>query len=560
MKKLNSILLALASILTLNSCQDFLEVPAYGILTEDNLNGAKQIENEVISAYAAIGNDEINRPLSLWNYGNVRADDAYKGGNDQNDGDFLHFLEISSPSIGNETWYTDGFWYRNYVAISRANLALRLLNNISENEMPNKKTRIAEMRFLRGHMHFIQKIVFKMVPYIDETMSAEDIANVSNVKYSNDELWQKIADDFQYAYDNLPESQTEVGRANKYAAAAYLAKVYIYKAYRQDEMHNVTSVDAGDMQKVIDLTSIVMSSPYRLENDFAYNFLPGTYENGPECLFAVQYSTDDGTTFGRLNMGNALTTPTPGGDFNKPSQDLVNAFKTSNGLPVFDTYNTADYNETTDKTDTRLFHTVAIPGKPYKYTNVNYEQNQSRNPGMYGYFSSLKENVDPASEFYVKTGPWYANTKNNIVIRFADVLLMRAEAFIETGNYAAALPLINQIRNRAKVSTGLIGFAATKVNIQTYQDGINCTWTEEFARKALRWERRLEFAMEGSRFFDLVRWGIADSVMNAYYQSQAPAHSYYQGAHFTKNKNEYVPIPIQQINFSKGIYKQNYGF
>ena len=560
MKKLNSILLALASILTFNSCQDFLEVPAYGILTEDNLTGVKQIENEVISAYAAIGNDEINRPLSLWNYGNVRADDAYKGGNDQNDGDFLHFLEISSPSIGNQTWYTDVFWYRNYVAISRANLALRLLNNISENEMPNKKTRMAEMRFLRGHMHFIQKIVFKMVPYIDETMSAEDIANVSNVKYSNDELWQKIADDFQYAYENLPASQTEVGRANKYAAAAYLAKVYLYKAYRQDEMHNVISVDAADLQKVLDLTADVMTSPYRLENDFAYNFHPGEYENGPECLFAVQYSTDDGTTYGRLNMGNALTTPTPGGDFNKPSQDLVNAYKTSNGLPVFDTYNTTDYNEATDKTDPRLFHTVAIPGKPYKYTNVNYNQNQSRNPGMYGYYSSLKENVDPASEYYVKTGPWNANTKNNIVIRFADVLLMRAEALIETGNYAAALPLINQIRNRAKVSTGLIGFAATKMNIQTYQDGVNCTWNQEFARKALRWERRLEFAMEGSRFFDLVRWGIADSVMNAYYLSQAPKHSFIQGAQFTKNKNEYVPIPIQQINFSKGIYKQNYGF
>jgi hypothetical protein len=179
---------------------------------------------------------------------------------------------------------------------------------------------------------------------------------------------------------------------------------------------------------------------------------------------------------------------------------------------------------------------------------------------MYGYYSSLKENVDPASEYYVKTGPWNANTKNNIVIRFADVLLMRAEAFIETGNYAAALPLINQIRNRAKVSTGLIGFANTKMNIQTYQDGVNCTWNQEFARKALRWERRLEFAMEGSRFFDLVRWGIADSVINAYYQSQAPTHSYYQGAQFTKNKNEYVPIPIQQINFSKGIYQQNYGF
>ena len=560
MKKLNRFLLIFMSAVTFYSCQDFLEVPSYGILTEDNLTGVKQIENEVISAYAAIGNDEINRPLSLWNYGNVRSDDAYKGGNDQNDGDFLHFLEISSPSIGNQTWYTDVFWYRNYVAISRANFALRLLNNISEAEMSNKKVRMAEMRFLRGHMHFIQKIIFKMVPYIDETMSAEDIATVSNVKYTNDELWQKIADDFQYAYDNLPTSQTEVGRANKYAAAAYLAKVYLYKAYRQDEMHNVISVDAADLQKVLDLTAFVMTSPYRLENDFAYNFLPGEYENGPECLFAVQYSADDGTTYGRLNMGNALTTPTPGGDFNKPSQDLVNAFKTANGLPQFNTYNSADYDETTDKTDPRLFHTVAIPGKPYKYTNINFERNQSRNPGMYGYYSSLKENVDPASEYYIKTGPWFANTKNNIVLRFADVILMRAEALIESGDYADALPLINQIRNRAKVSTGLISFAATKVNIQAYQDGVNCTWTQDYARKALRWERRLEFAMEGNRFFDLVRWGIADSVMNAYYLSQAPTHTFFQGAQFTKNKNEYVPVPIQQINFSKGIYQQNYGF
>ena len=231
-----------------------------------------------------------------------------------------------------------------------------------------------------------------------------------------------------------------------------MAKVYLYKAYRQDEKHNVTTIDAGDLQHVIDLTGYVMTSSYRLENDFAYNFLPGNYENGPEALFSVQYSHDDGTTYGRLNMGNALTTPTPGGDFNKPSQDLVNAYKTNNGLPMFDNYADTDYNEQVDKVDPRLFHTVAIPDKPYKYTNVNYERNQSRNPGMYGYYSSLKENVDPASEYYVKTGPWYANSKNNIIIRYADVLLMRAEAMIEKGDYAAELPLINQVRNRAKVS------------------------------------------------------------------------------------------------------------
>lgn len=559
MKTIKIAALALITVFGLYSCQDFLDVPSSGTLTEDNLTGAAQIENEVISAYAAIGNDEINRPRSLWNYGNVRSDDAYKGGNDQNDGDFLHFLEISSPSIGNETWYTDVFWYQNYVAISRPNFALKLLNKVTETEMPNKKVRIAEMRFLRGHIHFIQKIVFKMVPYIDETMTPEDIANVSNVALTNDELWQKIADDFQYAYDNLPETQPEVGRANKYAAAAYLAKVYLYKAYRQDAMNNVVSIDKGDLQKVLDMTAFVMTSPYRLENDFAYNFLPGSYENGLECLFAVQYSHNDGTTYGRLNMGNALTTPTPGGDFNKPSQNLVDAFKTSNGLPMFDTYSDADYNEATDKVDPRLFHTVAIPGKPYKYTSVNFDKNQSRNPGMYGYYSSLKENVDPASVYYVKTGPWYANSKNQIVIRYADVLLMRAEALIETGDYMDALPLINQVRNRAKVSTGLIGFA-TNLNIQPYIDGVNCTWTKDYARKALRWERRLEFAMEGSRFFDLVRWGIADSVINAYYRKEELKHTFFQGAEFTKNKNEYVPVPIQQINFSKGIYKQNYGF
>lgn len=559
MKKIKILVTALTVAFLVSSCNDALVIPSYGNLTEDNLTGVKQIENEVISAYAAIGNDEINRPLSLWNYGNVRSDDAYKGGNDQNDGDFLHFLEISSPSIGNETWYTDGFWYNNYVAISRANFALQLLNKVGDSEMSNKKVRIAEMRFLRGHMHFIQKIVFKMIPYIDETKSPEDIANVSNVALTNDELWQKIADDFQYAYDNLPETQTEVGRANKYAAAAYLAKVYLYKAYRQDDMHNVVSVDLNDLKKVLDLTAYVMTSPYRLETDFANNFLPGSFENGPESMFAVQYSQDDGTTFGRLNMGNALTTPTPGGDFNKPSQNLVDAFRTKNGLPMFDTFADTDYDETTDKVDPRLFHTVAIPGKPYKYTNVNFQQNQSRNPGMYGYFSSLKENVDPASKYYVKTGPWYANSKNQIVIRYADVLLMRAEALIESGSYNEALPLINQIRSRAKASVSLIGFAKN-LDVQLYQNGVNCTWSQDFARKALRWERRLEFAMEGSRFFDLTRWGISDVVLNNYYRKEESKHTFFQGAQFTKNKNEYVPVPIQQINFSKGVYKQNFGF
>lgn len=565
MKKLfYTFIITILSVSVFTSCEGFLEQPSYGILAEDDITGAKQIENMCISAYAGIGNDEINRPLTLWGYGNVRSDDAYKGGNDQNDGEPLHFLEISSPSVANETWYNDIFWYRNYVAISRINSALRALNGVSEEEMPNKITRMAEMRFLRGHMHFIQKIIFKMIPYVTEDMSPEDITNTSNVDLTNDELWQKIVDDFEFAYKNLPPVQPEVGRANKYAAAAYLAKAYLYKAYRQDEKHNVIEVNQPELQKVIELANEVITSQYRLENDFAYNFLPGQYENGVEALFSVQYSMEDGTTYGRLNMGCALTTPTPGGDFNKPSQSLVNAFVTKNGIPDFDGYNTTDYNESTTKVDPRLFHTVAIPGNPYKYTDLIFENSDqfttSRNPSMYGYYSSLKENIDPQSQYYVKTGAWYANSKNWIVLRYSDVLLFKAEALIETGQHADALSVINQVRNRAKASTGLIGFADPQVEISEYQDGVNCTWSQDFAREALRWERRLEMAMEGGRFFDLVRWGIADEVINAYYNKEKAAHSYYNNAKFEKNKNEYSPIPVQQINFSKGIYKQNYGF
>lgn len=568
MKNIIKSLVIIAIVLfSFSSCEDFLEQPASGILAEDNLTGVTQIENACISAYAGIGNDEINRPLMLWNFGNVRSDDAYKGGNDQNDGNWLHFLEISSDAFNSkDNWLTDVFWYRNYVVISRINSALRSLNNVSEEDMPNKTVRIAEMRFLRGHMHFIQKIVFHQIPFITEDMMPEDISEESNVALTNDELWQKIVDDFEFAHKNLPASQSEIGRANKYAAAAYLAKAYLYKAYRQDEAHNVTEINQSELQKVIALADEVIASPYRLESDFANNFLPGQFENGAESLFSVQYSQEDGTTFGRLNMGCALTTPTPGGDFNKPSQSLVNAFITKNGLPDFDGYNKVNYNETADKIDPRLFHTVAMPGKPYKYTNLIFENSNyftiGRNPSLYGTYSSLKENVDPQSEFYVKTGPWYANSKNWIVLRVSDVLLYKAEALIETGNHAAALPVINQIRNRAKASTGLIAFAKN-VDIKTYEDGINCTWDKDFARKALRWERRLEMAMEGSRFFDLTRWGIADETLDAYYHKEQTAHTYYQGADFHKNKDEYCPVPVQQINYSKGTkgeYKQNYGW
>lgn len=561
MKKKYLSLLAACTIL-LAGCSDFLDMKPSGILDEESVSGVEQLDKLVISAYSMLGNDHYDKPFNLWPYGNVRSDDAYKGGRDEADLQVFHFFETSSNILSN-FGEPDALWYSCYIAISRANNALRNLEKVSEQEFPNKKIRMSECRFIRGHFYFLLKVMFKSVPYIDETVAVENYGTISNIDLSNDELWQKIADDFKTAYDHLPESQgTDVGRANKYAAAAYLAKTYLYKAYRQDEKHNVTEINAEDLKQVLTYSTDVMSSSYGLEDDFAFNFLPGSHENGKESLFAVQHSTGDGTLYGRLNFGDALSVPmkfSGSCDFQKPSQNLVNAFKTADGLPEFSDYNKADYNANSDKVDPRLYHTVALPGIPYKYdTKTIFDESWTRNKA-YGLYSSLKENValnDPSS---ILIDPFRANTKNRIVIRYADVVLMRAEALIELHREREALPFINDIRERAQKSTGLIPYAAN-VAIALYNDQVNCNWTKPYARQALRWERRLELAMESQRFFDLVRWGITDSVINTFYKEETPIRAYYEGAHFDKNKEEYVPVPQQQINFSKQVYKQNYGY
>ncbi|GHT21579.1 glycan metabolism protein RagB [Bacteroidia bacterium] len=542
------------SALLLTSCSDFLEEKPQAILNEEEVNDPDKL---VTSVYSDLGNDHYTTPNSLWPYGTVRSDDAYKGGSGEQDIQEFHFFETST-NITTDIGVVDGLWFQCYRAISRANTALRILNELADSN-PVKTTRIAEARFLRGHFYFLLKILFKNIPYIDETIAITDYGTISNVALNNDELWAKIADDFQYATDNLPDTQPEKGRANRFSAAAYLAKTYLYKAYRQDDKNAVIGIDQSDLQKVLTNTETVIGSRYNLESDFAFNFLPGDYENGEEAIFSVQHSQNDGTKFGRLNFGDLLSTPMKLGccDFHKPSQSLVNAFSTINGLPDFTSYN-SNVSGIADKTDPRLFHTVAIPGFPYKYnTSLIYAEDWNRNPGTYGVYASLKENVDPSCDCFVHMDPFYANSKNRILIRYADILLMRAEAFIELKQEAEALPLINQVRNRAKNSTIFIDYTNDKIEIALYP---NTNWTNDFAKQALRWERRLEFAMEGGRFFDLVRWGIADQVMNEYYQAESLRRPYYGNASFVKGKHEYVPIPENQIKFSKYLYKQNPGY
>lgn len=562
-----------AMTLSLTGCDDFLDSSKpKGILDNEQVATAENIDKMVISAYAyMVTGEDMNSSFQLWQLGNVRSDDAYKGGANTEDGSHMYYAEIAR-GLTTDLWMFDDLWYRLYCGINRANDALRSLSNVTEESYPQKYERTAEMRFIRGHFMFKLKELFKFVPVIDENIpqDTEEYRRVSNRVYTNDELWQIVADDFQYAYDNLPVSQIEKGRPTKAAAAAYLAKTYLFKAYHQDDINTneITSMNADDLKKVIEYTSptIYNASGNSLEDDFAYNFLPGSYENGRESVWAIQYSQDDGTKYGNLNFAYELTAPQGVGccDFNKPSQNLVNAFKTNiDGLPRTDA-NDENYSAASDNVDPRLFHTVAMPGFPYKYNvNVDYTEAWARAPQIYGYYASMKENVDKECDCLKKNGAFYANSKNWIVLRYADVLLMRAEAEVELaalgetgGNLEDARNIVNQIRSRAGQSTTLIFDYPAKYKIGTY----NTAWNVDEARQAVRTERRLELAMECGRFFDLVRWGVADQVMNAYYGSEKNRRSYLADGAFTKNKNEYCPIPQKQINYSGGIYVQNCGW
>ncbi len=522
------------------------------------------------AAYAAIGNGDMIGPIySNWAYGSIRSDDAYKGGGGTGDLDEVDKMEHYNLVTANMSGigFLPRTWKNLYKSVSRANVALRAVNNLSETDYPLKARRIAELRFLRAHSFFTLKRLYKNVPLFDENATDEDIMKVSN-DMPNDEAWNYIAADLEYAENNLPEEQPQLGRPNKFAAQAYLARLRIYQAYEQDDQHKVINVNTTRMQEVVNLTqSVIESGRYALAADIGDNFLVET-ENGPESVFAIQFSINDGTTTGRLNFEDGLTYPHGAPQygccgFHAPSQTLVNAHGTdANGLPKFDTYNNGIIDLNTATVDPRLDHTVGIDGHPYKYNpQLPFSNSWVRDPGVYGNFHAMRSELLASSPSYFKLGPFMGTAKNVDVIRYDDVLLMQAEAYIELGQQELARPIINQVRARAAGSTDrlrkLDGTFPSKYHVGEYPAA---GWTQEYARQALRWERRLEFATEGERFFDLVRWGIAAETLNAYIDIEKNRRTFLATAKFTAGRDEYFPIPQAEITFTKGLYKQNPGY
>lgn len=562
----------------LTSCNDFIDVDPQGVISEDL--AMSQPEEMVTSAYAKLGDDWYTYPFNLWPYGDVSSDDAMKGGSGTTDTNY-HPVEVWSTLTASTPDHMDEQWYHFYCSVSRCNRALVSLAQYGNDKLGEEKTRIreGEVRFLRAHFYFKLVQMWYQVPWIDEEVYKNHTEEQTpNDQFTHEELMEKIVADFKFAYDVLPVQQSEGGRANKIAAAAYLAKCYLTMAWGDgyEAGTGVSHINQQYMQEVVKYTAVVQQSQYGYLEDFGDIFLP-EYKNSKESVFAVQHSDyqDDNTLYGRANWSNMLNgcwqVWSCGWDFHKPTQNLVNAFKTKDGLPMFDNYNDEisypiNGVPTAQKWDPRLFHTVGMPTFPYKY-EVEYTmtKDNSRTPNTYGYYASLKE-VPQRSKGETFDNPWQAFAMNDYVLRYTDVMLMRAEALIETGALDEARSIINDIRQRAMNSVAKhIAYAADQCDIALYP--ASDFDTKEKARLRLQWERRLELAMESGRYFDLRRWGIASKTLNAFFEKEKDVvydgqtyAQYYKDAHYTPAKNEYFPLPYIQLYYVPGLYTQNRGY
>ncbi|MEL6864738.1 MAG: RagB/SusD family nutrient uptake outer membrane protein, partial [Bacteroidota bacterium] len=483
---------------------------------------------------------------SNWQYGDVPSDDAYKG-TEQGDQAPLEEIEAFTHTATNP--YFAGKWRVTYDGIARANDVIKLVNNTEGLDGEFVRQIIAEARFLRGFYHFEAKKIFNNIPYLDDTAEETRVPNTTDT-------WPQIEADLQAAVDVLPNTQPEPGRATKWSAMAFLAKAHMFQ---QDYAAALPL-----------LTDIINNGGFQLTANYHENF-NGEFNNNSETVFALQKAVNDGTEGFNGGYGDALSglQNGPGGccGFHQPSQNLVNAYRTDdNGLPFLDSFN--DENVTSDEgvgaedpftpyagnIDPRLDWTVGRRGIPYLDWGVHPGAPWIRQQSYGGPFSPKKNMFYEAQVGNISTSSGWAQMPNSInynFVRYADVLLMAAECEVEAGSLENARGYVNQVRVRAR-DGGMVmnedgtGPAANYV-IDEYTEG----WTSQsIARSAVRFERRLELGMEGHRFFDLVRWGVAADVINAFFESEKGTRTYLANASFTAGKNEYYPIPLEEINLS----------
>jgi hypothetical protein len=573
MKKIKILISSFVLFAGTYACKDsFLDVPATGTLSKDQLTSSAGLEGSLIAAYAQLSAlSQTHSGPSNWLIGSIRGGDANKG-TDPGDGTEMipiqRYEYVSTDQVAGNVYqsYFDG--------VARANSVLALLKEAQPSVKEADKARITnEARFIRGHFYFQLKRNFNMVPYVDENIGVGN--GIEKVKNDID-LWPKIEADFKAAYDGLPETSSSVGRANKWAAAVYLAKTYLYeKKYAEAKALFDLIIANGKTtggKKYALLPKY--SDLYRVAND-----------NNAESVFAVQATVKSGSgnnANGDLQL-NFIQGVDPGTccGFFQPSFEFVNSFRTdANGLPLLDnSYNSpanaiktdmgikSDQPFELDKgpLDPRLDHSIGRRGIPFLDWGLHTGFSMIRNQPNGGPYSPKKYIFTKAEKAagLTETGGWGHQTYNayNVtIIRYADVLLMAAEAEIEVGSLAKALEYTNMVRGRATNASDYVmidGKPAANYKIGLYPSFP----TKEYAKSAVHFERRIELGMEGYRFYDLVRWGEDVEAITRYLKyDQVLLPGAFGGATYTATKALF-PLPQPQIDLvGADILKQNPGY
>ena len=570
--KIGALLASTAMMVAVSCSDEFLDVPPVGQLSENQLRSLAGLDASLIAAYSQVNGrgNRLGSP-SNWVWGSIRGGEANKG---TDPGDFTAINPIQryeNNAAGGEMGSKYNVCYE---GIARANNVLRLLKNPGPDVTPADVTRLtAQARFLRAHFYFELYRDYNRTPYVDENVDyGSGLEEVKNDK----DLLPFVVADLDFAVKNLPATQAQVGRVNSWAAKAYLAKVYMYqkdftkaKAMFDDVIANGVTSNGKKYGLV----------PYY------DNMFRAANDNHEESVWAYQAAANTGSVLNAnpefdLNFPYNTGPAGPGNccGFFQPSFTFVNAFRTKNGLPLLDkSYNSAANEVKNDMgissgtaftpdagtLDPRLDHTVGRRGIPYLDWQDHPGQAWIRNQPNAGPYSP-KKYVYAKSEqgSYQDNSSWTPGYTgiNFMIIRFADVLLLAAEAEIEVGSLEKAREYVNRVRTRA-INSKLMrsgGTPAANYDIKTY----DTPWTDKAtAQSAVRMERLLELGMEGHRFYDLQRWGTAQAELDfylAYDAAKLPAAL--GGAKYTE-KFKWVPIPQDQIDLvGADILKQNPGF
>ena len=521
--KISKYILISTAALALTSCNDWLSEPSPAVSDFDDFftEGAVAVQT-VNAAYAPLAWEYNKSYFSEWFIGDIASDDALKGG--QNVADGADAYDIDNFKVNANNTIVLDYYRAKYQGIARCNLTLSEVPGMDTDETlteSRKNCVLGEAYFLRAFYYFQLVRVFGGVPLVDFVIDTS--TKWQQPRATAEQVYAHIIADLLEAEKLLWEKADypaeDLGRATKGAAQAMLCKVYLYmKDYDNAYTWGKKFVDEQ-----------YRTGKYSLCSNYFDNFtLIG--ENGPESVFEIQYMADptsdygEGFGFTRGTFTTVLTRPRQtslgptGWGWNHPTQNLYDEFE--NGDP-------------------RLAYTIGVPseadmanvevtylGSPYYNMKTSYFDN--------GAFPGLDH--DSRSPL------------NYRLIRVSDVLLLYAEAALESGkDVAGAKWALEEVRARARANADSGDVLPAFPNYRGYADN-----TADL-REAIRHERRVELGMEGHRWFDLVRWGIAAQVLdkdNGTYASHETVEARAEMAKFVAGKHELFPIPAEEINLN----------